>query len=1149
MASRLRCRGRLLRLFCAVVYADALEGDTFMKLFRWRIAALFAALLLATIVAFGQLTSGNITGTVFDPAGATVPNASVVVMNQETGVQNTTNTTSAGDYRFDNLPVGRYTLTVTAPGFDKAEVRNVNVTLNQTLTTNFNLIMGRATTTVQVQESSVAIDTTTAQLQTTYDTKQIADLPSASGGQAGSGVLNLSLLSAGVTSSGGAGYGMGPSVGGQRPTNNNFTIEGIDNNSLSVTGPLVTVPNDAVAEFSMLQNQFTPDFGHSSGGQFNQVVKSGTNDFHGMAFEYFENRNLDAADNLSYVEQTALHPRFDNNRFGGNFGGPIRRNKMFFFVDYEYNPIGETTPVAYYAPTAAGYATLASLPGINQTNLSEFQKYLGSAAVASDPATLPYGAPVLVAPGPGSVEGLGTGVFAPGASGAISIPAGLVSSSPAAFLNNEYGVASFDYNISDKDSLRARFILNRNGTLDQAGFPSVFYGVQPNNAYLITLSEYHTFTPAVVNELRLGFNRFYQNFPVFGNQSFPGLDEFPNINVHELNAAYGPNPGAPQFTIQNLYQLTDNVSWTKGNHSFKFGFDGWSSIAPSSFTQRSRGDYEYVYLSDYLYDYTPDYIAERGLGNVVYYANQQLLAGFANDIWKVTPHLTLNLGVRYEYLTVPLTENTQDLNASADVPGLITFRSPTTQKYNFMPRVGVAYSPGTSGRTSVRAGFGITRDVLYDNLGTLSLPPQLSTTVDDFNVGAPGFLAGGGILPSSGGAPPEGADARAATGGFIPDQKRPEAYNWNFGIQHEFGNGYVFESRYVGTRGLFLPVQLRLNDQPTVNASNTLPVYLSMPSQATLNSLTSTLGALVTAENNGAFFVPAYLNAGFQNFVTGFMPVGNSTYHGWSNQLTRRLSNGLQFQGSYTWSHAIDDATDTVDSTVLSPRRPQDAQDMAVEKASSLLDHRNRIVLEMLYDVPYFKNRNWFLKNVLGNWEIAPVYIFQTGEGVTAQSGVDSNLNEDSATDRTIINAMGSASAGSGVTALSNSAGDTVAYLATNPNARYIEAPEGTLPNGGRNTLYLNPINDVDVTLLKRFNISERFRLEFSARAFNVFNHPQYTGGYINDVAPVLNGGAGYANGDIQVTTLEPQSSVFQQWSQGFSSNPRQMQLSLKLIF
>lgn len=1120
-----------------------------MKLRTNRGVFITAALAVMAMRVLGQATSGVIVGTIYDPTGATVPDTKVVATDIGTHVQTAVLSTSAGDYRFNNLLVGTYSISVDAPGFTRVTKENVAVVLNQTVTVNFNLSLGTTAATIDVTDTAVAIDTSTAQIQTSFEGKELGDLPSAGGGQNNTGVLNLSLLSAGVSNSGGAGYGVGPSVGGQRPTNNNFTIEGIDNNLLSVTGPAVTVPNDAVAEFSMLQNQFSPDFGHSSGGQFNEVVKSGTNEFHGNLYEYFENKNLNAADNLNSVQGNPLHPRFDDNRFGGTFGGPIIRNKLFFFVDYEYNPLGQTASTAYYAPTAAGYSLLAGLPGINQTNLAVFQKYLGTAATSAAPSTLPTGSPVMVAPGPGSNESLGTGVFAPGANGALQVPAGLISSSLPDYTNSAFGVASVDYTISDTDSLRGRFISNRNGAIDTGGFPSVFFGTEPENSYIATLSEYHTFTPALSNEFRLGFNRFNLQTPVGGAQKFPGLDAFPNINVYELNAAYGPDPNAPQFTIQNVYQLADNVTWTKGKHSFKFGFDGWSSISPTSFTQRARGDYEWSYLSDYLYDTYPDGLAERSLGSVTYYQNQQLLAGFGNDVWKLTPNFTINLGLRYEYLTIPLGEQAQPLNASASVPGVLEFIKPTTQKTNFMPRIGLAYSPGTSGKTAFRAGFGLSYDLLYDNLGTTTLPPQLSTTLDENGLAGFGFLANGGIRPGSSVTVPEGAAARAVTSGYIPNQQRPEAYNWNVGIQHEFGSGYVFESRYVGTRGLYLPMQVRLNVQPVVNASNALPLYLSLPGQATLNALPNTLTALETEFGNGGNIVPGYGNAGFNNPITAFMPVGSSTYHGWSNQLSRRLSNGLQFQGSYTWSHDIDNSTDALDATVLSPRRPQDFQNLGADRASSLLDHRNRIVLQMLYDVPYFKNRNWLVKNLIGNWELGPTYMFQSGELVTAQSALDANLNGDSAPDRVFINPAGNAGVGSGVTALNNAAGDTVAYLANNPNARYIAAGLGQLPTAGRNTLQLNPIDNIDLTLLKRFSITERFRAEFSLRAFNVLNHAQYTGGFLDDVAAVANGGQGDAAGDLERSSLIPGSSQFQQYNQTFSSNPRQLQLVLKLIF
>ncbi len=465
------------------------------------------------------------------------------------------------------------------------------------------------------------------------------------------------MLNAGVASSGAIGVGYGPSVGGQRPRNNNFTIEGIDNNDKSTTGPLVTVPNDAVAEFTVLQNQFSPEFGHSSGGQFNQVVKSGTNEFHGSLYEYFENRNMNAADNLDSVQGNPLHPRYDYNRFGGTFGGPIKRNKLFFFANYEYNPVGSTASTYYFAPTQTGYNTLASIPGVSPTNLSIFQKYLGVAPTVSPANQLPNGTPVTV--------------------GSRAIDVGQISSSLPKYTNYESGVGALDYNISDRDALRGRFILNRNGEIDTFGFPSTFFAIEPVNTYIVTASEYHTFTPNLTNEFRLGYTRFYQDVPTGGPQEkFPGLDQFPNLVIYELQAGIGPDSSAPQFTIQNTYQLTDNMNWTRGNHTFKFGFDGWKSISPSSFTQRARGDYEWNNFSDYLLDITPDYLAERTLGNVNYYGDQFLLGFYGNDSWKMRPNLTLNLGLRYEYQTLPYSERLQSVNNAASVPGVLSSMNP-----------------------------------------------------------------------------------------------------------------------------------------------------------------------------------------------------------------------------------------------------------------------------------------------------------------------------------------------------------------------------------------------------------------------------------------------------------------------------------------
>jgi len=256
---------------------------------------LLAVLLCWTISSqvSAQIISGDLVGTIFDKTGAVVPKAAVAITNANTGVKYTTQANESGEYRFNNLPVGTYNVSVSAAGFATTTINGFVVELNKTSTLQITLEIQGAVTSVEVNGTAPALDTNSAQITTTFDERLNQDLPVSS---VTGGVLNLSLLSAGVATGGGIGAGTGPSVGGQRPRNNNFTIEGVDNNNKSVTGPLVFIPNDAVAEFSVLQNQFAPDFGHSSGGQFNTIIKSGTNSYHGTAYIYSENRNFDAID-------------------------------------------------------------------------------------------------------------------------------------------------------------------------------------------------------------------------------------------------------------------------------------------------------------------------------------------------------------------------------------------------------------------------------------------------------------------------------------------------------------------------------------------------------------------------------------------------------------------------------------------------------------------------------------------------------------------------------------------------------------------------------------------------------------------------------------------------------------------------------------
>ncbi|HEY1939551.1 MAG TPA: carboxypeptidase regulatory-like domain-containing protein [Candidatus Angelobacter sp.] len=1098
-----------------------------------------------------QAISGDLLGVVTDSSGAVVSNAQVVATNLGTGVKTTTKTNATGEYHFVNLPVGHYSLEMTGNGM-AGGYKDVQVQLNKQETFNITAAVSSSTEVVEVNAEALTIDTTTAQIQNTFEDKELQDLPTAT---IGLGVLNLSLLNAGVATSGGIGAGTGPSVSGQRPRNNNFTIEGVDNNSKSVTGPVVTIPNDAVQNFTVLQNQFSPEFGHSSGGQFNQTIISGTNKWHGRLYEYFQNRNLDAIDAQNARTQTGpnfINPGFDNNRFGGQVGGPIWKDKIFFFTNQEYNPIHQVIGSSFIcAPTARGYSQIAATPGVSQTNLGVLKQFEGTAAAAGGSNCAALGATT-------------TG-------GSIGAELGEIDFTPKTFNNTYTTVNSLDINLSQNDQIRLRYIYQKNDSTDSSGVNiPTFFTTVPVRDHVITASEYHTFAPTLSNEFRLGFNRNTQTFTA-GNFPFPGLAVFPNLTFDDTQNQVGPDPTAPQFGIQNVYQATDNIVWVKGKHTMKFGVEGRKYISPQGFTQRARGDYEYGTTEEFLFDQVPSTFGQRSTGSNTYYGDQSAIYVYGNDEFRITKNLTFNVGLRYEFTSVPFSERLQSLNSAASVPGLINFQAPQPQYKNFSPRIGFAYSPGTSGNTSIRGGFGMATDVLYDNLGLLAVPPQFGGTCDvnqSVNAGpcafaTAGFLAGGGLPAGQGSGLntfASVADQRAATANFLPaQQKLPYSESWNLGIEHVFNKKYTAEVRYVGTRGIHLPVQQQIDIQPRVTSSQFLPTFLTTPDAATIAGLGTTLAQLQAQPN----IIPAYAAAGFQGAITSFQPLGQSIYHGLQTQLTRTYSNGLQLLAAYTWSHAQDNSTADVFSTLLTPRRPQDSQCFSCDFSTSALDRRQRLSVEAIYNVPFFKgSSNWMAKNLLGNWEIAPQWQFQSPEFYTPQSGVDANLNGDPAGDRTIFNAGGIPGTGSATTPICSAAltpglacstkvdpttGTILAapfivgYLAKNANAQFIEANLGALATTGRNTLATPRTNNWDMTVVKRFNLTERTNLEFAANAFNIFNHSQFLPGSVNTVNSL---GFTTITSFVRVT-----NSAFNDPTQTFANNARILQLVAKFNF
>jgi len=1109
---------------------------------------------LLSFHAFGQATSGDLVGTVRDPSGAVIPNASVSIRNEETGVTTNTATNGSGLYRASNLLAGRYDVAVTVPGFLTYTLHGIGVELNKTVTSDITLTIGARTTIEVSAEATAALDTTSTNLTTSFTNTEASNVPTASvGGATGtglqSGVLNLSLLSPGVASTGGLGLGVGPSIGGNRPRNNNFQIEGNDNNNKAVTGPLVYIGNDAIGGATLISNQFSPDFGHSSGGQFNSTIVSGTNTFHGRVFEYFQNRNLNAASGIAGGK--IPNPKYDNNRYGGQIGGPILRDKLFFFTEFERQTLGQNVSTFVCVPTAAGIATLNSLAssyGFSQTNLQEFTKvtplpnYLGGAQVndATDNAcgTEKTGPQYITVTNRGSAK--------------TQIPLGNYLINAGAPLLFDSFVSSVDYTISSKDSLRLRYIHNWESQTDSGANSGetllpVFYTQEPFKWHLFALSEYHLFTANLTNEFRIGFNR-YENTLTAGDFKYPGLDQYPQLTFDDLGTLnLGADQNAPQFTIQNLYQATDNVSYIKGNHTFKIGFDGRKYISPQGFTQRARGDYEYALTDQFFHDLAPDQngFAERSTGSQTYYGDQTALYGYANDTWRVHPTFTLNVGLRYEFTSVPTGERAQALNSVASVPGLVDFHAPKPTYTALAPRFGINWAPNE--KTVVRAGFGIAYDVLFDNLGTLSFPPQYSSTQDVGTGSAPGylspnFLKNGGLPPGTGSGTVvlSPAAARAATSAYIPDQVLPYSETYTLTIQRTIGSNYTAEIGYIGTRGIHLPTQDQINIQPRVTPTNQLFTVAGSTVLQASGSGATTLAAIQSLSN----IVPAWKAAGFTSKITSYQPFSQSNYNGLIANLTRRFQNGLQMNLSYTWSKTMDDATAEVFSTVLTPRRQQNSQCISCDYSRSALDRTHRLTLEAIYDVQAYKHSgNFLMKNLVGNWVVAPIYTYESPEYATVLSGVNSNLNGDSgaAIDRAIINPKGVKSTGSGVTAVKNGAGDVIGYTADNPNAYYIQAGLGTLPNAARNTLPIRPIDNVDVGLYKRITFHDRYSIEAGIQAFNVLNHPQYQPGTVDNV----NNPSFTSSYNFQTVT----NAFFNRPEKEFLNQARTMQLTGKITF
>jgi outer membrane receptor protein involved in Fe transport len=1012
----------------------------------WCGCVLLLAGLLTGSRAEAQATRGIISGTVHDKSGAVLPGVTVTATNQDTGIARNVVSSAEGIYRIPALEPGMYTVRVELSGFQTIENKGIDVKTAQEVVLDVALAVATLSEVIQVSAdaSVITLNKANPTIGITATSRQAVELPLS----AGRDINRLALLSPTAYMAPGS---TGMSVGGNRARNNNFTIDGSDNNDISVTLSTVPIVPEAVSEFHLEVNPYNVEFGRSSGGQFNVITRSGTNVLHGDLWEYYRGSSLNALDNVEKRNSLKKPAFFVRNQFGGGAGGPIVRNKVFFYGLFQEDrnrnaPLGSNVRI----PTQAGYAALASVPlGANQTAASR-QAVLGQIAFLQDFYPLN---PTFTSVTNTSVNG-------------VPIETGLTN-----FLikqpnttHNLFGRT--DFQISPSDNVTARVIMNKpldSNVASNTGFGERFAAAQDVFDQNASGSYTRVFSSALLNEGRFSY--------IHRNLQFPEND--PTSPSATINGGFFTIGGAsnfPQGRTQDSFQFADTLTNQLGRHGLKMGADIRYITLDNIAAFDSKGTFTFDNFQAYMNNLAVSYV--QALQTASFKAKQWQSFMFVQDDFKVTPTFTVNMGLRYELSTTPFgffgATDAQSLGAL--VPGPVK-----KDTNNWAPRAGATWSPAPSGGVMkklfgdgdavVRGGFGVTYDILFYNLLTVdaaNYPRVVVPRIDNAQ----------NLYPTV--QPVTGAAAFDPLAGYVntpEDAQNPRTTFWNLSIQRQLGPSYTVEVGYLGNIGRNGINQLQAN-----------PATLTDAQAATVaTTLVTTSIPSVQARRD----VPQF---GSRTLIA---TTSNSEYHGGYVKVDKRFAHGLQFGGSYTFSKYMSDNDESLGVgaiTTGSPQIPQDYRNIDAEWSLSAFDRRHRGVLNWIYELPHYK-RGW-LENTAGGWQFSGVFQAQSGQPFTIVTGVDSNGNGGGG-DRPNVLAGGTITPD-----------PVTGNLRTFTTSNLFFTPRGTnglplafaLGNGnlGRNTLRAPAFYNWDLSVSKRVRLFGTHAFLLRADFLNAFNQDNY---------------------------------------------------------